>query len=66
MIHTIEGNVNRFEKKFVENFYKFSSEEELERLIENKIITVELNNRRINFITRNIVKIEIIQEKEAI
>lgn len=66
MIHTIEGNVNRFEKNFVKNFYKFSSEKELERLIENNIITVELNNRRINFITRNIVKIEIIQEKEAI
>lgn len=66
MIHTIDGNINRYDKRIVKNFHLFTNEDELEKLINNKIITVELNSRRINFISSNIVKIEIIREVEAI
>lgn len=66
MIHTIDGNINRYDKRIVQNFHLFTNEDELEKLINNKIITVELNSRRINFISSNIVKIEVIREVEAI
>lgn len=66
MIYTTDGIVNRYDKKIVNNFDLFANEEELEKLMSNKIITVELNSRKINFISRNIVRIEVVNGKEAV
>jgi len=66
MIYTTDGIVNRYDKKIVNNFDLFVNEEELEKLMSNKIITVELNSRKINFISRNIVRIEVVNGKEAV
>lgn len=66
MIYTTDGIVNRYDKRIVKNFNLFTNEYDLEKLMSNKIITVEMNSRKINFISSNIVKIEVVNEMEAV
>lgn len=66
MIYTTDGNINRYDKRIVKNFDLFTNEYDLEKLMSNKIITVELISRKINFISSNIVKIEVVNEKKAV
>lgn len=66
MIYTTDGSINRYDKRIVKNFDLFTNEYDLEKLMSNKIITVELNSRKINFISSNIVKIEVVNEKKAV
>ena len=65
-IYTIGGNTSRFEKRYVENFDKLSNEKELEELLKTQTLTIELKTRKIKFLTRNIEKIEIVQETKEV
>lgn len=62
MIYTIGGNTSRFDKKYVQNFEALSDEKELEELLKTHTLTIELKTRKVKFLTRNIEKVEIVQE----
>ena len=54
VIYTIGGN-------------KLSNEKELEEVLKTQTLTIELKTRKIKFLTRNIEKVEIVQEiKEVV
>lgn len=66
MIYTIGGNISRFDKRYVENFDELSNEKELEELLKTQTLTIELKTRKIKFLTRNIEKVEIVQETKEV
>lgn len=66
MIYTIGGNATRFDKKYVKNFDELSDEKALEELLIKHTLTIELKTRTVKFLTRNIEKIEIIQEAKEV
>ncbi|MGG7060131.1 hypothetical protein ACQPUY_15460 [Clostridium nigeriense] len=66
VICTIGGNTSRFDKRHVENFDKLSNEKELEEVLKTQTLTIELKTRKIKFLTRNIEKVEIVQETKEV
>lgn len=66
IIYTIGGNTSRFDKKYVQNFDKLSDEKELEELLKTHTLTIELKTRKVKFLTRNIEKVEIVQEAKKV
>lgn len=67
VIWTIGGNTSRFDKRYVDNFDELSNEKKLEELLKTQTLTIELKNRKIKFLTRNIEKVEFIEEiKEVV
>lgn len=66
IIYTIGGNTSRFDKKYVQNFDKLSDEKELEELLKTHTLTIELKTRKVKFLTRNIEKVEIVQEAKEV
>ena len=64
LITTIDGNVNRFDKKHIENYELLKDTRELEELLKNTILVIETNTRKVSFMVsfmvRNIIKFEVV------
>lgn len=66
MIYTIGGNTSRFDKKYVQNFDELFDEKGLEELLKTHTLTIKLKTRKVKFLTRNIEKVEIVQEVKGV
>ena len=60
LITTIDGNTHRFDKKYIENYEVFKNTKELEELLKNKLLVIETNTRKVSFMVRNIIKLEVV------
>lgn len=60
LITTIDGNTHRFDKKYIENYELFKDTRELEELLKNTLLVIETNTRKISFMVRNIIKLEVV------
>lgn len=60
LITTIDGNTHRFDKKYIENYELFKDTRELEELSKNTLLVIETNTRKISFMVRNIIKLEVV------
>ena len=60
LITTIDGNTHRFDKKYIENYEVFKNNKELEELLKNTLLVIETNTRKVSFMVRNIIKLEVV------
>ncbi|WP_346889195.1 hypothetical protein [Clostridium sp. UBA1056] len=50
LITTMDGNVHRFNKKFIKDYELFKDEDYVEKLVSNSILVIHTNTRKVSFL----------------